>query len=299
MSDSILQQIEGEVQKGLIKNAVFRLESALILGGTILLSVFLPQPFAWWPVWAWPLLGAIGEAFVIWSSLTDPREQEKVMENLFREKYSTSGIRDRGLRDKINEAEQYRQRILQVVEQQKSGVLRDRLKGTTSQVYDWIANMVILAQRVDAYKADPLIKRDLENVPREIRQLEARVALETDPAVLEQMRTTLDSSKRHLATLKELRARMERADLQLDLSLASLGTVYSQMLLVGSKDVDSDRADRLRDDIRGEVAALSDLVSSLNDVYESGEVDFAAEAARLEESAEEARRAQQRASSGR
>ncbi len=60
---------------------------------------------------------------------------------------------------------------------------------------------------------------------------------------------------------------MERADLQLDHSLAALGTVYSQLLLVSSKEVDSDRADRLRDDIRGEVLALQDLVESLNEVY--------------------------------
>ncbi len=46
-----------------------------------------------------------------------------------------------------------------------------------------------------------------------------------------------------------------------------MGTVYSQMLLVGSKDVDSDRAERLRDDIRSEVSALQDLVESLNEVY--------------------------------
>ena len=42
------------------------------------------------------------------------------------------------------------------------------------------------------------------------------------------------------------------------------------MLLVGSQDVDSDRADRLRGDIRDEVAALQDLVDSLNEVYNYG-----------------------------
>ena len=61
--------------------------------------------------------------------------------------------------------------------------------------------------------------------------------------------------------------RMARADLQLDHSLSALGTVYSQMLLIGSKDVDSDRADRLRDDIRGQGLALQDIVESLTEVY--------------------------------
>ena len=72
---------------------------------------------------------------------------------------------------------------------------------------------------------------------------------------------------------------MARADLQLDHSLASLGTVYSQILLIGSKDVDSDRAERLRDDIRDQVLALQDIMESLNEVYGGGESDTLAAAA--------------------
>ncbi len=98
-----------------------------------------------------------------------------------------------------------------------------------------------------------------------------------DPSVREQMAQTLDSKQRQLDNLQELGRRMERADLQLDHSLAALGTVYSQMLLIGSNDVDSDRADRLRDDIRGEVLALHDLVESLNEVYSEGFDDLESE----------------------
>ena len=72
---------------------------------------------------------------------------------------------------------------------------------------------------------------------------------------------------------------MDRADLQLDHSLASLGTVYSQMLLIGSKDVDSDRAERLRDDIRDQVLALHDITETLNEVYDGGDGDTLAAAA--------------------
>ena len=144
------------------------------------------------------------------------------------------------------------------------------MKSTTAQVYDWIANMVALARRLDTFRTDPVIKRDLDTVPKEIKQLEARMNLESNPRVREQMAATLDSSRQQYAALQELRSRMERADLQLDHSLAALGTVYSQLLLIGSKDVDSDRAERLQDDIRGEVLALQDLVDSLNEVYSGG-----------------------------
>lgn len=271
-TESIIDQIEQEASKSLLKNAIFRLESALMVGGAILASVFLPNFIPWIPWWAWSALGVVGEAAVIWSSLTDKAEQQKVIESLFREKYNTTGFHDRELNAKLKEAEQYRQRIQSVVDQQRSGILRDRMKGTTAQVYDWIANMVALARRLDAYRTDPLIKRDLETVPKEIKQLETRLNLEGNSRVREQMAATLESSRRQNAALQELKGRMQRADLQLDHSLAALGTVYSQLLLIGSKDVDSDRADRLRDDIRGEVLALQDLVDSLNEVYSGGAV---------------------------
>jgi len=266
-SDSILTRIEQDAKKALIQHAFFRWESALMIGGTILLSVFLSQPFPGWPGWAWPLLGLIGEAAIVISSLTDKAEQQRVIEALFREKYNAGGIRDRELRGKLAEAEQYRQRIQSVVAQQRSGVLRDRLVETTAQVYDWIANMVRLARRLDAYRGDEIIKRDQATVPKEIKDLSARMALERDPRVREQMAETLASKQQFNENLQELANRMQRADLQLDHSLAALGTVYSQLLLIGSKDVDSDRADRLRDDIRDQVTALQDIVESLNEVY--------------------------------
>ncbi len=278
-TDSITDRMRQDAQRALLKNAVFRLESALMVGGTILASVFLPNIISWMPAFVWPILGVVGEAAIIISSLTDKAEQEKVIEALYREKISWSDIRDRALREKLNEAEQYRQRIKGVVEQQRSGILRDRLKTTTNQVYDWQSNMVTLARRIDAFRSDAVIQRDLRSVPEEIKRLEGRLSLERDPRVREQYQATITSSREQLASLQELSGRMARADLQLDHSLASLGTVYSQMLLIGSKDVDSDRTERLNDDIRDQVLALRDITDSLNEVYGGGESDTIAAAA--------------------
>jgi hypothetical protein len=133
-SDSVLSRIEQQAQRALLTNAIFRWESAAVIGGAVLLSIFFNQWLAGWPVWAWPLGGVIAEIAVIVSSLTDKSELQKVMESLFREKYTTGGIHDRELRAKLDEAEQYRQRIQEVVAQQKSGIIRDRLVETTNQV---------------------------------------------------------------------------------------------------------------------------------------------------------------------
>jgi len=268
-NDSILDRIEQEAKRALLTNAVFRWESAAVIGGAVLLSVFFNQPFPGWPLWAWPVVGLAAEIAVVVSSLTDKAELAKVMESLFREKYSTAGIRDRDLRARLDEAEQYRRRIQDLVAQQRAEVLADRLRATTADVYHWIANMVALARRVDSFRADRIIQRDLGAVPKDVKNLEAQLRLETNPRMRSQVETTLDSKRQFLANLQELADRMARADLQLEHSLSALGTVYSQMLLIGSKDVDSDRAERLRDDIRGEMLALQDIVQSLNEVYDA------------------------------
>ena len=293
MSDSIREQLEKDVGKALLRNAVFRLESALMVGGTLLATVFMPNVIPWIPWFAWPIVGIIGEVAIIVSTLTDKAEQQKAIETLFREKYTFAGIRDRALLSKLNEAEQYRQRIQALVEQHREGPLRDRMKSTTDQVYDWIANMVALARRLDTYRSDRILRRDLENVPREMERLKVRLQMERDPRVRDQMAQTLESNREQVAALSELRGRMDRADLELDHSLAALGTVYSQLLLIGTKDVDSDRAERLRDDIRGEVLALRDIVDSLNEVYTSTSTQLSseeAEAARRLQKAERAGR---------
>jgi hypothetical protein len=282
MSDeSIRDRIEKDARRALLRNAVFRLESALVIGGTILLTAFV-RPFPGWPWWAWPAVGAVGLAAVIVSSLTDKGEIQKVSESLFREKYNFQHIRDRQLRHKLDEADQYRRRIQQLASQQPEGPIRDRMVNTTSDVYEWIANMIRLAERVDAYRTDMIVKTDMQELPGDIKALQARYNLETDPRMRDQMEQTLASKKRQQEQLQELSRRMQRADLQLDHSLSALGTVYAQLLLIGSKDVDSDRAGRLQEDIRGEVSALGDLLDSLNEVYGDDVVLAGADAAQAQ-----------------
>ncbi|HEX9115861.1 MAG TPA: hypothetical protein VGA61_07315 [Anaerolineae bacterium] len=263
---SIQERLHRDAGREMLRSAIFGGYSLAIISGTILLAAFV-RPFPGWPWWAWVLLGLIGEIAVVISSLTDPGEQQRVIDAMFREKYNANGIADKSLRGKLAEAEQYRQRIQTVIDQQPKGVLRDRVAETTGQVYDWIANMVKLARRIDAYRGDQIIQRDLKNVPAEITELQKRISLERDARVKDQMNATLVARQQFKENLDELDGRMERADLQLDHSLAALGTVYSQTLLVGSRDVDSDQAERLRGDIRNEVLALQDLVESLNEVY--------------------------------
>jgi hypothetical protein len=177
-------------------------------------------------------------------------------------------VRDRKLRDKLGQALEYRERIDRSVRQQRESVLREHLADMAGGIDDWISQMFRLARRLDTYHEDGVIQRDLEAVPKEIDRLDARLRLETDPEVRKQMETTLASKIAQRRSLDRLEDTMERAELQTDHSLSALGTVYSQILLIGAREVDSGRTQRLREDIREQVASLQDMVDSINEVYD-------------------------------
>ena len=270
--EPIRNSMERQARRAILEHALFRVENAIIIAGVILLGFFLPNPFPnllpWWDWWTWALIGLIGIALIVVSTLTDQAEADKAVERLFLEEYDISGIRDPALQEKLERAEQYHEEIKEVVKKQQDGLLKDRLKRTTDQIYDWIGHMVRLARRIDAFRSDPIISSDSQELKESIPRLENRLKLETDARVRSQLETTLADKRRLQQNIAELDSRMRRADLQLDSSLASLGTVYSQLLLVGSKEVDSGRTERLRADIADEVQALQDVVESINEIYD-------------------------------
>lgn len=270
--ESIHENIERQARRAIFEHALFRIENAIILAGSILLAFFLPDPlpaiFPWWGWWTWLLLGVLAVAALVVSSLTDQKEAAQAVDDLFRQEYNVNGLRDKALREKLKRAEEYHQQIQQALAAQHDGALKDRLKRTTDQIYDWIGYMVRLARRLDAFRNDPIIQSDRQELIKSIPRLEARLKAESDPRVREQLETTLADQRRLQSNIAELDNRMQRADLKLDSSLAALGTVYSQLLLVGSSEVDSGRAERLQADIDDEVTGLQDVVDSINEVYD-------------------------------
>lgn len=270
--ESIHDTIDRQARRAIFEHALIRVENAVILAGAILLAFFLPNPLPavlpWWGAWTWLALGAAGVAAMAFSSVNDPEEREKAVARLFREKYNVTGLHDRALKEKLKKAEDYHIQIKAAIKSQKDGILKERMQRTAAGIYDWIGNMVRLARRIDSYRGDPIIKGDRAGLRESIPTLEARRQRETDERVGQQLEITLADQRRLQENIAELDNRMQRADLQLDSSLAALGTVYSQILLVGSKEVDSDRAERLSSDIANEVTSLQDVVDSINEVYD-------------------------------
>jgi len=255
--------------RAIIAHAFLRLESALTIALTIIMLFFFPKPFPWWEWWYWLILGLGGEILIVYTSLTDEATGRTIVADMLRQEFNPREIRSTQYRQRVEKALEYRQLIEGHVRSTEGGVLRDHLGDTTGGIADWVANVFGLAKRLDAYYHDGTLAEDRRGLPQAIAGLRRRLQHEDDRAVLEQLQKAIASKEKQLVNLKKLQNVMEKAEYQLETTLTALGTVYSQILLVNAKDIDSGRAQRLREDIADQVAALQSLQETLDEVYGS------------------------------
>lgn len=264
---TVRSELQKQAFSATIQYALFRWESAVVIALTIVLSVLFRRPFVWWPPFGWLLIGLIGLGAIVYSSLTDAETNARVLLKLFQEQFDPREINDKELRQSIENALEYQRRIEVLIRRQSPGVMRDRLEDTANQISQWIANIYQLALRLDAYRADDLLARERQALPKEIEQLTSQRRVETNADVQAQLDSVLEGKAKHWQTLRALDARMKQASLQMEQSLTALATIYSQVQLVDAQSVASGRAERLQADIQEQVARLNDLVNSINEVY--------------------------------
>lgn len=261
-------ELQKKAQSAVLQYAFLRWESAVVLAGTILLTVFLRHPLPWWPWWGWPLLGLLGLAALAYSSLNDPDANARVIQSLLREHFDVNRLRDQALRTDLESALEYQKHIEIHARKQREGALRTKLEDTANQIVDWIGHMYRLALRLDAYRFDVLLAKERALVPKEIDELTARRKQEDDAVVQQKLDEVLASKQNQLQMLAALDVRMRQAELQMEQSLTALATVYSQIQLVDAQDVGGSRSERLAADIQEQIERLNDLVSSINEVYD-------------------------------
>jgi len=252
----------------MVGHAFFRFESAFIIGLTIVLAFLNPlRGLGWWEAWYWVAFGLIAEALIFASTLTDPEEGRRAVAAMLLERFNPDVLKNRALRDRIIKALDYREEIEKLVRQTRSEVLRMQLEDGARQVDRWLAHIYGLARRLDNYYQDKVIKQDMRSVPLAIKNFRARLTLEDDSAVREQMRKTIAQKEAQWEALQRLENTMEKAEFQLESTLTALGTTYSQIRNIDAKDVDSGRAARLSQDIADQVAELEDIELAMDEVY--------------------------------
>jgi hypothetical protein len=269
------EELEQRAARSILTRAVYRWESAVTIALTAGLAVLslagaLPPLVPFWRWWFWLLLGVVGEAGLVWSSITDPEFRAQAVAEMFREKFSSREIKEQKLREQVDKALDYRDQIDALINQSREGVLRDHLRDVSQGITDWMENVFRLARRLDAYHGDKTIHRDLKSVEPDIEELKRRLALEDNDTVKRQISQTIAQKQIQRDNLRKLENVMDRAEFQLESTLTAMGTVYSQVMILGSRDVASGRAQRLQQDITDQVQALQDVVHTMDEVYRAG-----------------------------
>jgi len=264
-------RLQGRALAAIISHAVFRLESAITIALTLILVFLYPNPFYWWQWWYWLVLGAAGEAGIVITSIFDATTAQQVVADMFRETYNPAVIQTAALHAQVVRALEYQRRIGDLVARTPAGPLRDRVRDSAAGIGEWIGNIFNLARRLDTYERDELIHQDARSMQAELQDLQVRLARERDEAVRAEIEEAIRAKEQQRENLERLRNTMERARVQLEASLTALGTVYSQLLLVGARDVDSAHARRVSESINEQVATLNDLLEAMSQVY-SGKV---------------------------
>jgi len=270
---------EPPIRRAILTYSLFRTQNALIIAAIILLtgclSLALLSPLG---ILAGLVVGsltgvamlALAEILFLYLSFKDEKLHAQAVADLLESEvdFKPAKIRDRELSTKVDKAVEYWALIDDTVEKAPEGVLRDRLEETTKEATHWLQAVYNLAERVDKFRKNEVIERDLKSVPQAIDDYQAKLTLEENSEVRQQLERTIADKERQLRTLENLQNSMEKADYQLDSTISSLGTIYSQLLLVGNKDEEGGRISRLQEEISEQVYRLEDLTEAMDEVYQ-------------------------------
>lgn len=261
-----------QAKKDLLQYALFRPESAIVLAlgiiGAGLRAINVPwMPGEWW---MWLAGGGLGFGGIALSTLKDPKFFQSVVSKTFVEQYDLTQIRSKELRAQVQQAIDYREMIVKEIQRQDNPVLDEHLMDAARRTEDWISQVYRLAQTLDLFENDKVVMRDMVYAPKELAQLQAQLRTALGSGVQMELARTIELKQKQINSLQNLRDTMQRARLQLANTLSAMGTMYMQVKVLSSRDVNSQRTSRLQTDMMEQVQSLEDTRAEMDELYRSG-----------------------------
>jgi serine/threonine protein kinase len=180
---------------------------------------------------------------------------------------STGQLRTRA--DKLQRAGEYHAHIADLLQQYHSSPLSGQLAPMEARLGQWENHLRQLIDRLNEFESNKILQRDMREVPVAISKLEDEIERESDPRVRAQMQETLDGYREHQRQLNSLKTTMRRTELEIDETLAEIGAIYSRLQLLDAREIDSNRVARLSEDMEEQADRLNDLLSAMDEVYDS------------------------------
>jgi hypothetical protein len=201
------------ISKIVREQALYHPGTALLLAATLVITAVLAIFNFWLAAIPAALLGILALAVFLYLGLTDEKKHAKVVQEMLRPKvnFQPESIQNNELRAKVNEALKYWELIDTTVASSPQNSIRDRFERTTRETTLWLQAVYNLAERIDRYERNQVVKQDLQRVPQDIRALKKRLAEEDSPEVQRQLERTINDKERQLQTLQSLEDNMQKA----------------------------------------------------------------------------------------
>jgi hypothetical protein len=261
----VRDEMRSRAWNAILSTAFFSVESAVIIALFIVLFGLGYAPFEWWQSWYWLVFGVLAEAVYMGVTVTDPQAAQRAVDQMLTDRYDPADIRNPSARERLRRALEYR-RLIGEAATKHTGAMRLHIENTAVEINDWIEQIYKLAKRMDTFEENEIINRDRRMVPQDLKNLHRRLEREEAPSVRAELEEAIQTKETQLANLRTLENNIKRADIQLDHTLSALGTVYTQVQLIDSKDLDGVRARRLEEEIRDEVLSLQDTILAIDEV---------------------------------
>lgn len=165
----------------------------------------------------------------------------------------------------LDRARLYQAQIESYIKTTTSPHNETRLQDLAVQIGEWLETLETMARQVDTFQQNAVIKHDLDNVPQSIKKLQRQLQSETSPDIKRDLEQTLASRQQQWETLQNLQNSMKQAEIKIENTLASLGTIYSQLLTSQSTNHVADYS-RLSEEVYEEVNVLQDHLEALEEV---------------------------------
>jgi uncharacterized protein (DUF342 family) len=166
---------------------------------------------------------------------------------------------------KLAQAQAYKRQIETMANAETNPLKKERLQELTTQVTEWTDDVEEMARQIDAFNRNEVIQRDLKTVPDAVKNLTAQLAAETDERVKATIERTLAARSDQLGSLKRLQSLMRQSEVQMESTIATLGTIYSQALAVQSTN-DVAQYTHLSDEVNEQSKMLRDQLEALQEV---------------------------------
>lgn len=261
-------ELHKKAQAAALQYAVFRWESAVILAGTLLLTVLLPRPFPWWPGWAWPALGAIALATVIFSSLTDADTGAKVLRQLLEERLDPNLIKDEGLRGQLLTAFTSLVQLETWRLDLPSGTVKTQVDSLMPLLTAWVEQVFQLLRYLDTHRRDFRVEQRQEQVNEELKTLSARRRFERNPQMLTRLDEGMEDLGKDWYTLRLLTAELRLAENRLPQRLKSFAAAIQGVReLQTQTHLLDEQVTHLQGDLQEQTERLHEQVARIHSTY--------------------------------